>query len=67
MKWTYFLVDDLVVSENGKAFLQAHTVWGLLRGLESFAQLVHNVKDSGYLVRKNIILCQAFWCDFMFN
>ncbi len=43
--------DDLIVNESGQAFIQSRTVWGLLRGLESFSQLVYNIKDTGYLVR----------------
>jgi hypothetical protein len=30
--------------------VSAKTVWGALRGMESFSQLVYNVKEHGYQV-----------------
>jgi hypothetical protein len=33
------------------AHVSAKTVWGLLRGLESFSQLIYNIKEHGYQVR----------------
>ena len=32
------------------AHVSANTVWGVLRGLESFSQLVYNTKEHGYQV-----------------
>ena len=50
-----FLSDELHVGAPAKyrktAVLRSNTAWGILRGLESFTQLVYNVKETGYLVR----------------
>ena len=43
-------LDDLLVDSSGLAHLRSHTVWGILRGLESFTHLVYKTKESGYLV-----------------
>ena len=41
---------------NGpKAYINATSSWGALRGLESFTQLVYSTKESGFKVA-NIIL-----------
>ena len=32
------------------AHISAKSVWGVLRGLESFSQLVYNTKEHGYQV-----------------
>ena len=46
----FIFLDDLLVDSSGLAHLRSHTVWGILRGLESFTQLVYKTKESGYLV-----------------
>ena len=53
-KSSFIFLDDLLVDESGNAYLRSHTVWGVLRGLESFTQLVYKTKESGYLVSNNV-------------
>ncbi len=47
-------IDELRVwaSHDGeaKAFIKGHTCWGVLRGLESFTQLVYSTKENNYMV-----------------
>lgn len=38
--------DDLTIEENGVADIKAATVWGALRGIETFSQLIWN--NDGY-------------------
>ena len=35
------------------AFIKGKSCWGVLRGLESFTQLIYSTKENGYLVRGN--------------
>ena len=50
----FIFLDDLLVDSSGLAHLRSHTVWGILRGLESFTQLVYKTKESGYLVSNDV-------------
>ena len=58
-KKIFIFLDDLLVDESGNAYLRSHTVWGVLRGLESFTQLVYKTKESGYLVSNKIVLIKC--------
>ena len=54
-----------------KALLRANTVWGILRGLESFTQMVYNVKETGYMVRwilsnTRLMLLYYFTCNYTY-
>ena len=53
------VLDTLLVHESNIATLRSHTVWGIIRGLESFTQMVHNEPDFGYPVRASIKLCTS--------
>ena len=54
-KHVFFFFSDQIVAGipqfNERAVVSANTVWGILRGLESFSQLVYNKKENGYQVR----------------
>jgi len=39
--FSYITVDSLSV-KTGSAMLQANTVWGALRGLETFSQIIYH-------------------------
>ena len=46
-------LDDIVVNRpNGddEAVIIGQSVWGVLRGLESFTQLIYSIKENGYAV-----------------
>lgn len=55
----YFHLDNLTIStenSSGRARLTAKTVWGALRGLETFSQLIWNDGQSNqYFVNETII------------
>ena len=40
--------------------ITANTIWGLLRGLESFSHLIYNTKEHGYQVGYSLITSQIF-------
>uniref|UniRef100_A0A671V8D4 Beta-hexosaminidase n=1 Tax=Sparus aurata TaxID=8175 RepID=A0A671V8D4_SPAAU len=59
LSWTIYLVpfcvpDNLSISA-GKASLNAETVWGAVRGLETFSQLVYQDDFGSYFVNKTEI------------
>jgi hypothetical protein len=39
-------------SDQGYAIITGKSVWGLLRGMESFSQLVYSTKENGYSVSR---------------
>lgn len=41
---------------RGSARLKAHTVWGALRGLETFSQIVHIIEPENHVSIKMIML-----------
>ena len=53
----FILSDALKVWKNNEgqpvAFIKGQSCWGVLRGLESFTQLIYSTKENGYLVRGN--------------
>jgi hypothetical protein len=42
----FFFKDSLTIGANN-SLLQAVSIWGLLRGLETFSQIVHSDDDLG--------------------
>ncbi|CAN7987982.1 unnamed protein product, partial [Ixodes hexagonus] len=51
MDETYFLS----VVQNGRASLQARSVWGIMRGLETFSQIVYPYNDTYFAVNQTQI------------
>ena len=41
---------------NSKAEIVGLDTWGVLRGLESFSQLVYSTKENGYVVSENAFI-----------
>lgn len=37
----HYVSDTLEITENGMAYLNASEVWGALRGMETFSQLIY--------------------------
>ena len=51
--------DEIFVNQpkyENQAHVQAKSVWGILRGLESFSHLIYNTKEHGYQVRIGCIV-----------
>jgi hypothetical protein len=49
----YTISDQIFVDQPNYekvAHVSAKTAWGVIRGLESFSQLVYNTKEHGYQV-----------------
>lgn len=49
MNEKYMLLIDIRSKYERKALLQADTIWGVLRGMESFSQMVYNTQEQGYI------------------
>ena len=49
---TFFKDEIVVKQENGenKVEVTGQSVWGTLKGLESFSQLIYSNKENGYAV-----------------
>ena len=48
-----YFSDQLIVGRERnapKAYINATSSWGALRGLESFTQLIYSTKESGFKV-----------------
>ncbi len=51
LKIVFFIIlDNIIIEEQGSASIQSDTVWGALRGIETFSQLIWN--NDGYDVEK---------------
>ncbi|XP_077548175.1 beta-hexosaminidase subunit alpha-like [Haemaphysalis longicornis] len=46
---------DLVLSSRSQSMLSSRSVWGILRGLESFSQLVYQYDDVQFVVNETVI------------
>lgn len=44
-----FILDDLNISETDGS-LEANSIWGILRGIESFSQLLYNSPDGRLVI-----------------
>lgn len=56
--WCLKFADEIFVNQpnyKNQAHIRAKSVWGILRGLESFSHLIYNTKEHGYQVR--ILIC----------
>lgn len=51
MDESYSLSVEISASKDTSAHLVANTNWGLMRGLETFSQLVFNVDQGGFAIR----------------
>jgi len=49
MNEKYNLMIDIPRKYEKKALLQSDSIWGILRGMESFAQMIYNTKEQGYI------------------
>ena len=52
------ITDQIMIKKQeiqDRAVITAESVWGILRGLESFTQLIYSTKENGYVV-SNLIM-----------
>ena len=52
------VTDQIMIKKQDvqdRAVIMAESVWGILRGLESFTQLVYSTKENGYVVSNFIM------------
>ena len=49
-QWLIFQPKNETEEIEHRAQLRANTIWGVLKGMESFSQLVYKSKAQGYLV-----------------
>ena len=52
------VTDQIMIKKQDvqdRAFIMAESVWGILRGLESFTQLIYSTKENGYVVSNFIM------------
>ena len=50
---------DIPRKYEKKALLQSDSIWGVLRGMESFAQMIYNTKEQGYIVGSFLPITQT--------
>ena len=55
-----FLDTILVASNSSQAVIQANTVWGVLRGLESFSQLIYKDFNGSVIIFNLVSIHIAF-------
>ena len=52
------VTDQIMIKKQDvqdRAVIMAESVWGILRGLESFTQLIYSTKENGYVVSNFIM------------